>query len=109
MKRRDFVKGSAALAGATAVGTFSLPRLARAARIEAPVIDKLTMSVLIDSSHDVFMRAVQMNGVAHQPPGGGRGRDFRQVLHNQWGLSLFLETQRSSSHSRRGTSSKMPD
>jgi 7,8-dihydropterin-6-yl-methyl-4-(beta-D-ribofuranosyl)aminobenzene 5'-phosphate synthase len=94
MRRRDFVKGSAALAGATAVGTFSLPRFARAARIEAPVIDKLTMRVLIDSSHDVFMRAVQVNGVAHQPPGGGRGRDFRQVLHNQWGLSLFLETQR---------------
>jgi 7,8-dihydropterin-6-yl-methyl-4-(beta-D-ribofuranosyl)aminobenzene 5'-phosphate synthase len=94
MRRRDFVKGSAALAGATAVGAFSLPKIARAARIEAPVIDKLTVRVLIDSSHDLFLRPVQVAGVAHQPPGGGRGRDFRQVLHNQWGLSLFLETQR---------------
>jgi 7,8-dihydropterin-6-yl-methyl-4-(beta-D-ribofuranosyl)aminobenzene 5'-phosphate synthase len=96
MRRRDFVKGSAALAGATAVGAFSLPKLARAARIDVPVIDKLTMRVLIDSSHDVFMRPLQVAGVAHQPPGGGRGLDFRQVLHNEWGLSLFLETQRAS-------------
>src|SRR5207247_1516197 len=26
----------------------------------------------------------------------GRGKDFRNVLHNQWGLSLFLESQRGS-------------
>jgi 7,8-dihydropterin-6-yl-methyl-4-(beta-D-ribofuranosyl)aminobenzene 5'-phosphate synthase len=93
MLRRDFVKGSAALAGATAVGTFSLPKFARAARIEAPVIDKLTMRVLIDSSHDIFLRPVQVNGVAHQPTGLFRGKDLPRVLHNQWGLSLFLESQ----------------
>lgn len=96
MKRRDFVKGSAALAGATSTGTFSLPHRASAARVEAPVVDKLTMRVLIDSNHDQFLRPVQVNGVSHQPPGGGRGRDYRKVLHNQWGLSLFLESQRSS-------------
>jgi 7,8-dihydropterin-6-yl-methyl-4-(beta-D-ribofuranosyl)aminobenzene 5'-phosphate synthase len=96
MRRRDFVKGSAALAGATAVGTISIPELASAARIEAPVIDKLTMWVLIDSSHDIFLRPVQVNGVAHQPTGLLRGNDLRRVLHNQWGLSLFLESQRAS-------------
>jgi len=94
MRRRDFVKGSAALAGATTVGTFLLPNLARAARIEVPVIDKLTMWVLIDSSHDIFLRPVQVNGVALQPTGLLRGNDLRRVLHNQWGLSLFLESQR---------------
>lgn len=47
MRRRDFVKGSAALAGASAVGAFSLPKFARAAKIEAPVVDKLTMWVLV--------------------------------------------------------------
>jgi len=93
MKRRDFVKGSAALGVAAAAG-LARPDIASAARIEAPVVDKLTMRVLIDSSHDQFLRPVQVNGVAHQPPGSGRGKDFRQILHNQWGLSLFLETQR---------------
>jgi metal-dependent hydrolase (beta-lactamase superfamily II) len=54
------------------------------------------MRVLIDSSHDIFMRPGQVSGVAHQAPGNPRGRDFRQILHNQWGLSLFLESQRAS-------------
>jgi 7,8-dihydropterin-6-yl-methyl-4-(beta-D-ribofuranosyl)aminobenzene 5'-phosphate synthase len=94
MKRRDFVKGSAALAGAAAVGGLSCPEFASAARIEVPTIDKLTMHVLIDSSHDRFLRPLQVNGVAHQPPGRGEGSDFRKILHNQWGLSLFLESQR---------------
>ena len=94
MRRRAFVQGSAALAGAAVVGGLSSPKLANAAQITAPTVDKLTMRVLINSSHDQFLRPVQVNGVAHQPPGSGRGKDnFRKVLHNQWGLSLFLESQ----------------
>jgi 7,8-dihydropterin-6-yl-methyl-4-(beta-D-ribofuranosyl)aminobenzene 5'-phosphate synthase len=94
VRRRDFVKGYAALVGATTVGTFSLPQRTSAARIEAPVIDKLTMRVLIDSSHDQFQRPVSVNGVSHQPPGRGQGSDFRRVLHSVWGLSLYLQSER---------------
>lgn len=93
IRRREFLKSSAVLAGAAAAG-FTCVEVAEAAPIEVPTIDKLTMRILIDSSHDQFLRPSEVKGVTHQPPGAGRGADFRQVLHNQWGLSLFLESQR---------------
>ena len=93
LKRRDFLKGTAAFAGAAA-GGFTCIEIARAAPIQVPVIDKLDMRVLIDSSHDLFLRPAQVNGVSIRP--APRPKDFRQILHNQWGLSLFLESQRGS-------------
>lgn len=91
--RRGFLKGTAALA-ASAVGGFACVEVASAAPIEVPTVDKLVMRVLIDSAHDQFLKPATVQGVLHQPPGSGRGADYRQVLHNQWGLSLFLESQR---------------
>jgi 7,8-dihydropterin-6-yl-methyl-4-(beta-D-ribofuranosyl)aminobenzene 5'-phosphate synthase len=94
LKRRDFLKASAALAGAAAAGGFSCIEIARAGPIQPPVVDKLTVNVLVDSSHDLFFKPGQAHGVSIQP--GPRPQDFRQTLHNQWGLSLFLESQRGS-------------
>src|SRR5215212_4625840 len=92
--RRNFLSGSAAFAAASAAGGFSCIEIASAAPIEVPTIDKLTMRVLIDQVHDQFLRGSTANGVVHEGPGAGRSADGRNVLHNQWGLSLFLETQR---------------
>jgi 7,8-dihydropterin-6-yl-methyl-4-(beta-D-ribofuranosyl)aminobenzene 5'-phosphate synthase len=94
LKRRDFLKASAAFAGAAAAGGFSCVELASAAPIDVPTIDKLTMRVLIDQAHDSFLRGSTVKGVVHEGPGPGRSADARNVFHNQWGLSLFLETQR---------------
>ena len=91
--RRSFLKGSAAFA-AGAVAGFSCIEIASAAPIEVPTIDTLALRVLIDSSHDQFLKPSTVQGVFHQPPGSGRGSDYRKVLHNQWGLSLFVESQR---------------
>jgi 7,8-dihydropterin-6-yl-methyl-4-(beta-D-ribofuranosyl)aminobenzene 5'-phosphate synthase len=93
LRRRDFLKGSAAFAGAAA-GGFSCVEIAAAAPIEVPTVDKLTMRVLIDQAHDQFLRGSTVNGVVHEGPGPGRSADARNVLHNQWGLSLFLESER---------------
>ncbi|MFL6929804.1 MAG: twin-arginine translocation signal domain-containing protein, partial [Xanthobacteraceae bacterium] len=93
-KRRDFLKASAAFAAAAAAGGFSCVEIASAAPIDVPTIDKLTMRVLIDQAHDQFMRGSTVNGVVHEAPGAGRSADARNVLHNQWGLSLLLESQR---------------
>ncbi len=90
LQRRDFLKAWAAIA---ATG-FSCVEVARAAPVEVPTIDKLVMRVLIDSSHDIFLRPSEVNGVSIQP--APRPKDFRQILHNQWGLSLFLQSQRGS-------------
>jgi 7,8-dihydropterin-6-yl-methyl-4-(beta-D-ribofuranosyl)aminobenzene 5'-phosphate synthase len=95
IKRRDFLKASAALAGAAA-GGFACIELAKAAPIHVPTVDKVSARVLVDSSHDQFLKPSVVGGVQSIPPGSGRGADYRKVLHNQWGLSLFLESERGS-------------
>jgi 7,8-dihydropterin-6-yl-methyl-4-(beta-D-ribofuranosyl)aminobenzene 5'-phosphate synthase len=92
VRRRDFLKGSAAFAGAAAAGSFSCIEIASAAPIQAPVVDKLAIRVLIDGSFDTFFRPGKVNGVSVEP--APRRNDYRRALHNQWGLSLFLESQR---------------
>src|ERR1044072_4170896 len=91
--RRKFLQTSAALAGAAAAG-FSCVELASAAPTEVQTVDKLSMRVLVDQQHDQFLRASTVNGVVHEGPGPGRSADARNVLHNEWGLSLYLESQR---------------
>jgi 7,8-dihydropterin-6-yl-methyl-4-(beta-D-ribofuranosyl)aminobenzene 5'-phosphate synthase len=93
LRRREFLKASAAFAGAAASG-FTCVEVASAAPIEVPTIDKLSIRVLIDQQHDQFLRGSTVNGVVHEGPGPGRSADARNVLHNQWGLSLFLESER---------------
>src|SRR3954454_14071209 len=89
--RRDFLLGSAALAGAAAANAFTCVEIASAAPIAVPTVDKLSMKVLVDSSFDQFFRPKQANGVSITP--AARGADFRKTLHNEWGLSLWLESQ----------------
>jgi 7,8-dihydropterin-6-yl-methyl-4-(beta-D-ribofuranosyl)aminobenzene 5'-phosphate synthase len=91
LARRDFLKSSAALAGFAAAGGFSCIEIASAAPIEVPTVDKLSIRVLVDSSFDQFFRPKQANGVSIAPP--ARSADFRKSLHNEWGLSLWLESQ----------------
>src|SRR3981081_2399535 len=94
LRRRDFLKASAALAGAAAAGGFACVEGASAAPIEVPTIDKLAIRVLVDQQHDQFLRGSTVNGVVHEGPGPARSDDAPNVLHNEWGLSLFLESQR---------------
>jgi len=91
--RRDFLKATTAFA-ATAAGEFTCVEIAPAAPINVPTVDKLTMRVLVDQQHDQFLRGSTVNGVVHEGPGPGRSADARNVLHNEWGLSLYLESQR---------------
>ncbi|HEX2114610.1 MAG TPA: MBL fold metallo-hydrolase [Alphaproteobacteria bacterium] len=91
--RRAFLKNSAALAGSALIGGDVIhAHAANAAPIEVPVVDRLIVRVLLDSSHDIFLGAQQVNGVEIQRARGAS--DFRRSLHNQWGLSLLLESQR---------------
>jgi len=91
LKRRDFLKASAALAGAAAAGGFTCVEIASAAPIERPTIDKLTIRVLVDGAFDTFSRPQKVNGVVLEVAGSP---DFRRPFHAQWGLSLLLDTQR---------------
>ncbi len=91
--RRAFLKTSTALAGLAATG-LSCVRIARAVPIQVPTVDKLSIRVLMDQQHDQFLRGSTVQGVVHEAPGAGRSADARNVLHNEWGLSLYLESQR---------------
>jgi 7,8-dihydropterin-6-yl-methyl-4-(beta-D-ribofuranosyl)aminobenzene 5'-phosphate synthase len=91
--RRDFLKSSGVLAGtAVACGSALHSPGVQAAPVEVPVVDRLAVRVLLDSSHDIFLGVQEVNGVQVQRARGGF--DFRKILHNQWGLSLLLESQR---------------
>lgn len=89
MKRRDFLKASAAFAGAAA-GGFSCAEFAGATPIEAPVVDKLSVRVLVDLTHNIFLKPATFNGMSLVP--APRAKDYTRELHTQWGLSLFLES-----------------
>ena len=80
--RRDFLKASAAVAGAAVAG-FKCVEIANAAPIDVPTIDKLSIRVLVDQQHDQFLRGSTVNGVVHEGPGPGRSADGRNVLHNE--------------------------
>ena len=65
--RRDFLVDSTALAGAVVGGSFTCVEFASAAPIEVPVVDKLSIKVLVDSTHNLFLRPGTLNGVSVQP------------------------------------------
>jgi len=89
MKRRDFLKASAAFAGAAA-GGFCCVEFAGASSIQTPIVDKLSVRVLVDLTHNIFLRPTTFNGMSLQPP--PRAKDYTKELHTQWGLSLLLES-----------------
>jgi 7,8-dihydropterin-6-yl-methyl-4-(beta-D-ribofuranosyl)aminobenzene 5'-phosphate synthase len=91
LKRRDFLKASAAFTAAAASGSFSTIELANAASMDVPSIDKLAVRVLVDGAFDTFSRPQKVNGVAVEVQ---RSSDFRRPFHAQWGLSLWLDAQR---------------
>ena len=90
IRRRDFLKSSTAFLVAAAEGLRCV-EFASAAPIEAPTIDKLSAYVLVDSSFDLFARPAQAGGVSVAVP--SRSTTQRN-LHGEWGLSLFLQSQR---------------
>lgn len=92
--RREFLKTSAALAATSAASGFSCIEIASAQPIQVPTIDRLAIRVLVDSSYDSFFRPAEVAGVKIAPP--ARAADFRRALHNEWGLSLWLESERAS-------------
>jgi 7,8-dihydropterin-6-yl-methyl-4-(beta-D-ribofuranosyl)aminobenzene 5'-phosphate synthase len=89
INRRDALKMSAGLA--VAAGGFSCIELAKAGPIDVPVIDKLSVRVLVDSASDIFFRPQEVAGVKTEP---GRSANSLRTLHSEWGLSLLLEPQR---------------
>src|SRR6266480_3183919 len=85
--RRLFVVGSAAFL--TQLALFR--RATGQPLAKVPTVDSLTITVLMDSSHDIFLKPAAPKWVrVRRTPSVD---DWRRTLHNQWGLSLGLESK----------------
>jgi 7,8-dihydropterin-6-yl-methyl-4-(beta-D-ribofuranosyl)aminobenzene 5'-phosphate synthase len=82
--RRDFMLATAALA--------AFPAAARAQTLQVPTVDSLTIRVITDSSYDT-PRAGGNRWVKVRRAGFISQQDYRKALHNEWGLSLALESK----------------
>lgn len=63
-------------------------------RVEAPVVDSLSIQVVTDGNHDVFISGAQVPGVRVERVRGFRGAQERRVLRSEWGLSLWMSSTR---------------
>jgi 7,8-dihydropterin-6-yl-methyl-4-(beta-D-ribofuranosyl)aminobenzene 5'-phosphate synthase len=89
LNRRQFVLGSAAVVAQMGIAR-SLS--AQAPKLAVPTVDSLTIKVITDSSYDTPRPGsskwvkIKRNGFISQ-------KDYRKALHNEWGLSLALESR----------------
>jgi 7,8-dihydropterin-6-yl-methyl-4-(beta-D-ribofuranosyl)aminobenzene 5'-phosphate synthase len=79
---------SAALAAPWGFAQAAEPTTAAA----VPVVDRLTVKVLTDSSYDT-PRTAASKWVKIRRAGLGTAGEYRKTLHNEWGLALALESQ----------------
>ncbi len=94
--RRGFLQGSAATVGIALAGTalHGSEAHSQAARIQVPTVDKLSVRVVADGSHDLFIsgespKDVKVERVRILPPPRAK-----LTLKSDWGLSLLLESSK---------------
>ena len=89
--RRHFIGSSAALiaAGALPCRGHAAPA---APHIEAPAVDKVTIRVIIDNTHDIMIANPAIPGVGVERTRTLVGQKDNRTLECEWGLSLHLES-----------------
>lgn len=94
LDRRGFLWNSAVLGGSLLTCSIPLDRSAHAAplRIDAPVIDQLTVREITDNAHDMFLTGSKSPGLAVSRtgfPAAAQGK----TLESEWGLALHVESR----------------
>lgn len=87
--RRHFVMGSTALLALSGIARSTLGQMQVGGNM--PVVDTLVVRVLTDSSYDT-PRPTASNLVKVRRSALVWRADYRKTLHNEWGLSLALES-----------------
>ncbi len=93
VNRRGFLHAAAASGSFLACYGVADPARAAEIRIIAPVIDKLTMQVLLDGAHDIFIAGAGTQDIGVErvrSPAAFNGK----TLQSEWGLSLHLTSVR---------------
>jgi 7,8-dihydropterin-6-yl-methyl-4-(beta-D-ribofuranosyl)aminobenzene 5'-phosphate synthase len=95
LDRRGFLRRSAMLGGSFLTCGIPLDRSVHAApaRIDAPVVDQLTVREIIDNSHDIFLAGVKVPGLAVSRIGFPQAAQGK-TLESEWGLALHVESRR---------------
>jgi 7,8-dihydropterin-6-yl-methyl-4-(beta-D-ribofuranosyl)aminobenzene 5'-phosphate synthase len=92
LRRRQFVLASTAALVQPGFAGLASAQSQGPRPITVPTVDSLTIRVLIDSNYDTprtgFHELVKVSRI----PTNSR-TDYRKALHNQWGLSLALESR----------------
>jgi 7,8-dihydropterin-6-yl-methyl-4-(beta-D-ribofuranosyl)aminobenzene 5'-phosphate synthase len=93
--RRSFLQHSCLFGGSLLTCSIPLDRSAHAApvRIDAPVIDELTVREITDNTHDVFLRPVAAPGLVVRRTGFPEAPQGK-TLESEWGLALYLESRK---------------
>jgi 7,8-dihydropterin-6-yl-methyl-4-(beta-D-ribofuranosyl)aminobenzene 5'-phosphate synthase len=95
LDRRRFLQHSAVLGGSLLIGGISPNRAANSGpvRIDAPVIDELTVREITDNSHDIFLRGAESPGLVVRRTGFPEAPEGK-TLQSEWGLALYLESRK---------------
>ncbi len=99
MTRRAFIRTGVAVAGTILVPgplRYSLPSPASGQTSAPPTVDRLAVRVVVDSYQDALVRTAKVGNVEVQRFGVVFGSGLGRHIHNEFGLSLHLESQRGS-------------
>lgn len=99
MTRRAFIRTSVAVAGTILIpGPLRnpSPSPASAQTSAPPTVDRLAVRVVVDSYQDALVRTAKVGNVEVQRFGIVFGSGLGRHIHNEFGLSLHLESQRGS-------------
>jgi len=98
LDRRRFLQTSVALGGSLLATGIARPAGA-AARIEAPVVDRVVIREITDNSNNIFLGPLERPGLTVQRP-GFPGLAQGKTLESEWGLALHIESTRGAEQRR---------
>lgn len=93
--RRKFLQRSCLFGSSLLTCSMPLDSSARGApiRIDAPVVDEVTVREITDNTHDIFLRPLEAPGLTVRRTGFPQAPQGK-TLQSEWGLALHIESRK---------------